>query len=102
MSETVVELEGVALQYDIDADPPGPSVLRGIDLRIEAGESLAIVGPSGCGKTTTLRLIAGFETTDTGTVEVGEQKVAGNGVNLPPEQRRVGMVFQDYALFHHL
>ncbi|HKH76170.1 MAG TPA: ABC transporter ATP-binding protein [Rubrobacteraceae bacterium] len=73
-----------------------------IDLELERGEVLALLGPSGCGKTTALRLIAGFETPDEGGIEVAGVPVAGNGTNVPPEKRRVGMVFQDYALFPHL
>jgi iron(III) transport system ATP-binding protein len=61
-----------------------------------------VLGPSGCGKTTLLRLIAGFERPDSGTVTIGDSTVAGPGFELPPERRRVGMVFQDYALFPHL
>jgi len=72
------------------------------DLCVERGEVVALLGPSGCGKTTLLRLIAGFERPDAGTVEVAGRKVAGPGTWIPPEQRRVGMVFQDYALFPHL
>jgi iron(III) transport system ATP-binding protein len=71
-------------------------------LCVERGEVVALLGPSGCGKTTLLRLIAGFERPDAGTVEVAGRKVAGAGTWIPPEQRRVGMVFQDYALFPHL
>ncbi|MGH2536016.1 MAG: ABC transporter ATP-binding protein, partial [Candidatus Promineifilaceae bacterium] len=63
---------------------------------------LALIGPSGCGKTTTLRLIAGFERLDAGEIEVAGRPVANAGVHLPPEQRQVGMVFQDYAIFPHL
>jgi iron(III) transport system ATP-binding protein len=74
----------------------------GLDLRLEPGQFLALLGPSGCGKTTVLRLIAGFESPDAGTIEIAGQRVAGPGVDLPPERRRVGMVFQDYALFPHL
>ncbi|MBW3669292.1 MAG: ABC transporter ATP-binding protein, partial [Actinobacteria bacterium] len=62
----------------------------------------AILGPSGCGKTTTLRMIAGFETPDRGIVRIGDRVVAGPGVLVPPNQRRVGMVFQQLALFPHL
>jgi iron(III) transport system ATP-binding protein len=61
-----------------------------------------VLGPSGCGKTTLLRLIAGFESPDAGTIVVGGQTVAGPGDWVPPERRRIGMVFQDYALFPHL
>ncbi len=77
-------------------------VVAGLDLTADRGEFVALLGPSGCGKTTTLRLIAGFEELDRGTIEVGGRLVAGPGISEPPERRRVGMVFQDYALFPHL
>lgn len=63
---------------------------------------LALLGPSGCGKTTTLRLIAGFEQPDRGLIEVGGRTVSSERINIPPEDRRVGMVFHDYAIFPHL
>ncbi|GAB4228272.1 MAG: ABC transporter ATP-binding protein [Elainellaceae cyanobacterium] len=63
---------------------------------------LALLGPSGCGKTTLLRLIAGFEQPQQGTIAIAQHTVTGPGVWLPPEKRGVGMVFQDYALFPHL
>ena len=100
-----------------DVDPAGASALRctgmrkrfgaltvvdDLDLTATRGEVVALLGPSGCGKTTTLRLIAGFEELDAGTIEVGGRLVAGPGRHDPPETRRVGMVFQDYALFPHL
>jgi iron(III) transport system ATP-binding protein len=71
------------------------------DLCVERGEFVALLGPSGCGKTTLLRLVAGFERPDEGTVAIGGEVVAGTRW-IPPERRRVGMVFQDYALFPHL
>ncbi|MFV2064825.1 MAG: ABC transporter ATP-binding protein, partial [Chloroflexota bacterium] len=69
---------------------------------LEAGSMLALLGPSGCGKTTALRLISGFEQPDAGTVEVSGRRVASPASMVPPERRRVGMVFQDLALFPHL
>ena len=62
---------------------------------------VTILGPSGCGKTTALRVIAGFENAG-GSVEIHGRTVLGPGVHVPPERRRVGMVFQDYALFPHM
>ncbi|WP_165774593.1 ABC transporter ATP-binding protein [Candidatus Viridilinea mediisalina] len=71
-------------------------------MQIQQGEILALLGPSGCGKTTILRLIAGFERLDRGEIRLGEQLVASREVWLPPERRKVGMVFQQHALFPHL
>src|ERR687897_955017 len=76
--------------------------VRGAQVCVERGEVVALLGPSGCGKTTLLRLIAGFESPDGGSIELDGTPVAGNGVWIAPERRRVGMVFQDYALFPHL
>ncbi|MGH3319451.1 MAG: ABC transporter ATP-binding protein [Streptosporangiaceae bacterium] len=78
------------------------AVLRNLDLDVPAGSLTALLGPSGCGKTTLLRLIAGFEPPDDGTVAVGDTVVCGTGRPLPPERRRVGYVPQEGALFPHL
>ncbi len=80
----------------------GTTALDGVNLEVRAGELLALVGPSGCGKTSLLRLIAGFEKPDSGCIYLNGRAVAGEGAFIPPEKRRVGMVFQDYALFPHL
>lgn len=80
----------------------GERVLDGVSLRVEPGSTLALLGPSGCGKTTLLRIVAGLEVPDGGTVQVGDRLLTGPGTLVPPEQRRVGMVFQDWALFPHL
>jgi iron(III) transport system ATP-binding protein len=77
-------------------------VLRGVDLAVPAGSLVALLGPSGCGKTTLLRTVAGLERPDDGEIRVGDRLLAGPGVHVAPERRRIGMVFQDAALFPHL
>ena len=72
--------------------------IRAFSVEIRQGEFFALLGPSGCGKTTTLRLIAGLETPDTGTIHFGDRNVTA----LPPEKRNAAMVFQSYALFPHM
>ncbi|MDA0270630.1 MAG: ABC transporter ATP-binding protein [Chloroflexi bacterium] len=76
--------------------------VRDLSLEVQAGELFAILGPSGCGKTTSLRMLAGFEQPESGSLWLFEDQVAGDGLMVPPERRRVGMVFQDYALFPHM
>jgi iron(III) transport system ATP-binding protein len=78
------------------------AALRNADLAVEDGALLALLGPSGCGKTTMLRLIAGFETPDAGEIRLRDRVIASPGQGVPPERRRVSMVFQDFALFPHL
>jgi iron(III) transport system ATP-binding protein len=77
-------------------------VLLGVDLRVAARSVVALLGPSGCGKTTLLRTLAGLEQADAGTIAVGGVPVVGPGLSVAPEKRRIGMVFQDWALFPHL
>jgi iron(III) transport system ATP-binding protein len=73
-----------------------------VDLQVRQGGTCALLGPSGCGKTTTLRMIAGLERPDAGEIVVGGRIVSGEGCFVPAEERRIGMVFQDYALFPHM
>jgi iron(III) transport system ATP-binding protein len=80
----------------------GMPVLQHVSLRVETGTMVCLLGPSGCGKTTLLRLIAGFEEPDAGEIHLLKQLVSRPGLVVPPEQRHIGMVFQDYALFPHL
>ncbi len=80
----------------------GHQVLRGISLRLEAGQVTCLLGPSGCGKSTTLRIIAGVDQQDEGEVWIDGKMVAGPGVFVPPEKRHIGLMFQDFALFPHL
>jgi iron(III) transport system ATP-binding protein len=77
-------------------------VVRGLSFSLARGAIGCLLGPSGCGKTTVLRCIAGFEGIREGEIRLAGKVVSGGGVMLPPERRRVGMVFQDYALFPHL
>ncbi|MBA2283050.1 MAG: ABC transporter ATP-binding protein, partial [Acidimicrobiia bacterium] len=77
-------------------------VLQSVDLDVDPGSVVALLGPSGCGKTTLLRIVAGLERPDAGEVRIGERLVCGAGTWVPPEKRRVGMVFQDWALFPHM
>ena len=94
MSKTssMLSLEGVFKRFDRD------DVLTDFSLDIRDGEFFTLLGPSGCGKTTALRLIAGFEQPDQGSITIAGQRVE----NLPPEKRPVNTVFQSYALFPHM
>jgi iron(III) transport system ATP-binding protein len=92
----IVQLEDVTKRFG------ATRAVDGASLTVHSGEFLALLGPSGCGKTTLLRLITGFDSPDSGSIRIGGDRVAGDGDWRSPEQRNVGMVFQDYALFPHL
>jgi iron(III) transport system ATP-binding protein len=77
-------------------------VLSGVDLHVPERTVTAVLGPSGCGKTTLLRIIAGFDDPDAGTIRFGDETVYGDGRSRPPQRRRVGYVPQEGALFPHL
>ncbi|WP_333825192.1 ABC transporter ATP-binding protein [Pinisolibacter sp.] len=83
-------------------DYRGKRALDGVDLEVRANEIVALLGPSGCGKTTLLRIAAGLERPTGGRVTVAGRILADAGVFVPPEQRGIGLMFQDYALFPHL
>ncbi len=76
-------------------------VVKDVSFTVYPGEIFALLGPSGCGKTTTLRIVAGFETADTGRISMAERTLASSNVHVPAESRGIGFVFQDYALFPH-
>lgn len=87
-----MRLTGISKSFD------GKQIIGNLNLDVNHGEFLTILGPSGCGKTTVLRMIAGFETVDTGEIILDTQNVT----QLPAEQRHVNTVFQSYALFPHM
>src|SRR5574343_282107 len=78
------------------------TIVNGVDFRLEQGSIACLLGPSGCGKTTLLRCIAGFEEIAGSEIRLHGDVVSRKGQRLAPEKRRIGMVFQDYALFPHL
>ncbi|MFU8868575.1 ATP-binding cassette domain-containing protein [Natronococcus sp.] len=93
--EVVLELEDVRKRYD------GRPAVDGISLSVRRGEILTLLGPSGCGKTTTLRLIDGLERPDGGTIRIDGETLADGETYHPAEERDVGIVFQEFALFPH-
>ncbi len=96
MSKTTVSAKGLTKRFG------KKDALSSIDFELKKGEFLAVLGPSGCGKTTLLRLIAGFIVPDEGIIKISERIVSGPSLFMPPEKRKVGVVFQDYALFPHM
>ena len=98
--KTAVSLKGLWKTYPGN---PSPAV-QDLSVDIHDGEILTLLGPSGCGKTTTLRMVAGLETPDAGDIFFGEEAVVvtSRRLNLPPNKRNVGMVFQSYAIWPHM
>ena len=90
--EVCIRLKGISKAFD------GETILNDIDLEIHDKEFITLLGPSGCGKTTTLRIIGGFETPDSGDVFFDGERIN----DVPPYERQVNTVFQRYALFPHL
>ena len=94
-----IEIRNVGKQY------AGRSILSDLSLALNDGECFTLLGPSGCGKTVLLRLIAGFETPDSGKILIGDEVVAdaaSSQAPLPPDKRSLGIVFQDYAVWPHM
>lgn len=88
--------------HQVNSDYQGQQVLKGLDLTLAQGEILALLGSSGCGKTTLLRAVAGLQAISQGEIQINGKTVSGAGQFVPSEQRGIGMIFQDYALFPHL
>ncbi|MCZ6531513.1 MAG: ABC transporter ATP-binding protein [SAR324 cluster bacterium] len=97
MSTSVLDINGLYKKFDSSG-----WVIEDCTLSVQSGEILYVLGPSGSGKTTLLRLICGFESPDAGQIVQGNRIISSPGLVLPPERRRIGMVFQDYAIFPHL
>ncbi|MBU3725608.1 MAG: ABC transporter ATP-binding protein [Burkholderiaceae bacterium] len=100
---SALELHQVTIRYR-DANRPGGHLLaaESVSLSLNRGDIGCLLGPSGCGKTSLLRAIAGFVPIAEGRIRLNGELITGEGVNVPPEKRRIGVVFQDYALFPHL
>jgi len=98
MVDPILQLEQVTKQFAGSMIP----AVKEITFSLAQGDILGLLGSSGCGKTTLLRLIAGFEDLQGGSILLHQREIARPGYILPPEQRNLGMVFQDYALFPHL
>jgi iron(III) transport system ATP-binding protein len=96
-ASSILELRSISCAYE----PRRPAV-RDISFSLREGEILCLLGPSGCGKTTILRAIAGFEPVQSGEIFLSGRLVSSSSDTIPPEERHIGMVFQEYALFPHL
>ena len=93
-----LDVSGLQVTYPGRTEP----AVQGVSLGLRAGDIGVLIGPSGCGKTTLLRAVAGLEKTSGGTIRLAQHVVSDQSTHTPPEQRRIGMVFQDYALFPHM
>ncbi|MEC9482098.1 MAG: ABC transporter ATP-binding protein, partial [Halomonas sp.] len=96
MEQPLLQVKELECRYDSTV------VTRQVSFSLKAGDLCCLLGPSGCGKTTLLRAIAGFEPVAAGSIELAGVRLSDPGTLVAPEKRRVGMVFQDYALFPHL
>ncbi len=94
--EELLNLKNISCQYQTQI------VVRDLSFRVNQGDLICLVGPSGCGKTTILRAIAGFEAIKKGEISLHGKVISRPGYELAPEKRKIGMVFQDYALFPHM
>ena len=93
-----LELTKLSVQYSGRAQP----AVKDVSFGLRAGDIGVLIGPSGCGKTTLLRAVAGLEPVTSGTIKLSGNVVSAAGQLVAPEARRIGMVFQDYALFPHM
>jgi iron(III) transport system ATP-binding protein len=94
-----IAIKGLTKSFQTGKD--APAAVANLDLDIKDNEFVTLLGPSGCGKTTTLRMIAGYIVPDAGTIHVNGRLLSGPGSVIPPDQRGMGMVFQNYAVWPH-
>ena len=94
--ETGLKVRGVSRDF------VGRRVVNDVSLDVARGQVMCLLGPSGCGKSTTLRIIAGVDRQSAGSVQVGDKVISDSNVHLPAENRHIGLMFQDFALFPHL
>jgi iron(III) transport system ATP-binding protein len=97
---TILKIDEISLSFA--SNGADVSVLNRYSLTLQAGETVCILGPSGCGKSSLLRVIAGFETINAGAIYLNDTLLSSATLTVAPEHRRVGFMFQDYALFPHL
>lgn len=94
----MIKLNNIVFKYDNTNVP----ILNNVSFELNKGEIMAVVGPSGGGKSTLLRIISGLEQPFSGSIEINQKMVFSDVTNIKPENRGIGMVFQDYALFPHM
>ncbi len=93
----LLEFENISMDYGNDIE-----IVSNLSFEVNKGQIFTLLGPSGCGKSTILRIIAGLETPSKGTIKIDGVTVFNDSINLSPDKRKIGLVFQDYALFPHL
>lgn len=97
MQRPYLSYNGISASYE-----PGKPILNDVTFELFEGELACLLGPSGCGKTTILKTISGFQSVNGGSIQLANKEISSKTFSVPPEQRNIGMVFQDHALFPHL
>ena len=98
----LISLENIAIEFPKQEGSGVIRIVNGLSFQLPKGDIACLLGPSGCGKSTVLRAICGFEPVQAGEIKIHGQTVSSPGIRVPPAERKVGMVFQDFALFPHL
>ncbi len=98
----LISLENIAIEFPKQEGSGVIRIVNGLSFQLPKGDIACLLGPSGCGKSTVLRAICGFEPVQAGEIKIHGKTVSSPGIRVPPAERKVGMVFQDFALFPHL